>query len=232
MTSLLSLLRWDLMRQVRHGFWLAAVFVMVPSMAVILSVSHKLALQFLPAFIFFELSVTGTLFIAAMFFFEKREGSLFAVAVTPVPTWQWLASKLVSLTLLGTVMSLALVALKLGLNAPWGKVLLASVCVNALCTLAGFLCAVPFDKFNDFFVAFAFMFLVLELPGLAFFGIHTPFFWLIPTQPTMEMLRHTFTGISWARFSVLLLLQFVWIAAAFALSLRAFRRFVSERKGG
>ena len=231
MSTLFQLLRWDFTMQVRHGFWVAALFVLLPWVAVLLSVSQEQASFLLPALIFLDISVAGTLFMAGVYFFEKREGSLRALVVTPVRTWQWLTSKLVSLTVMGTVMCVVLVVVKKGIHAPWGYVLVAILCINVLFILFGFILAAPNDRFTNFFLYFALFFGVMEVPCLAFFGISHPLFWLLPTQPALVLLRGAFAGMPPARFAGVLGVQLAWIAIAYFVSLRSFHHHIADRRG-
>lgn len=231
MSRLLHLLRWDFTMQLRHGFWVAAVFVLTPWVAVALSLTPDQARFVIPALIFTDIAVAGMLFMGGVYFFEKRERSLQAVTVTPVETWQWLTSKLVALTVLGTVMCVLLVAIRLGIGVPWAAVLVAIVSINVLFVLIGFLLAAPNERFPDFVLYFALVFGVLELPLLAFFGISHAAFWLLPSQPALVLLRGAFEPMPPVRFVGVFGVQLAWIAVAFALCLRSFRRHVADRRG-
>lgn len=230
MSALARMLRWDFTMQLRHGFWVAAVFALLPWLAVLLSVSQSQATIILPALIFLDISIAGTLFMAGVYFFEKREGSLFALAVSPIETWQWLISKLVSLMVMGTAMCVALVVVKKGLDAPWGPLLVACVGVNVLFILFGFMLAAGSEQFTGFFVRWVPFFALMEVPCLSFFGISHPLFWLFPTQPALVLLRGAFEGMSLARFLLVLAVQLAWIALFYLLALRAFRRNVVDRR--
>lgn len=232
MSRLLHLLRWDAVVQFRSGFWVAGFFATAPWAAVLYSLSQKQADFILPAMIFLDVSLIGTMFMAGVYFLEKNEGSLQALAVTPVRTWEWMLSKLISLTIIATVMSVALVLVKKGTSAPWGYALLAFVCVNVTFTLIGFIVAAPFSRFTNFIVVNSLFFAILNLPSLAFFDIHSSLYWLLPSQPALMMLRGAFTNMPLTEFAGYFAIQMVWIAAAFALCIHLFHRNVSQRLGG
>ena len=232
MSVLLQLLRWDFTVQIRHGFWVAAAFVLLPWVAVVLSISREQANFIIPALIFLDISIAGTLFMGGVYFFEKREGSLQAQVVTPLETWQWLASKVVALTVMGTVMCVVLVVIKLGIPARWGYVLIATVCINVLFILIGFILAAPNERFTDFFLYFALAFGVLEIPCLAFFDISHPLFWILPSQPALVLLRGAFGDMPPARFTGVLGLQLAWLVVAFHFCLRSFHHNVADRRRG
>ncbi|MCG8417483.1 MAG: ABC transporter permease [Proteobacteria bacterium] len=231
MSAFLQLLRWDFTMQLRHGLWVAAVFVLLPWVAVLLSVSQEQASFILPGLIFLDVSVAGMLFMAGVYFFEKREGSLHALVVTPIKTWQWLVSKLVSLTVMGMVMCVVLVVIKQGMHAPWGYLLVACLCINVLFILLGFVLAAPQDRFSNFFLYYALVFGVMEIPCLSFFDISHSLFWLLPTQPALVLLRGAFDGMAPAHFAGVVGIQLLWIALGYLLCLRLFHRNIADRRG-
>lgn len=231
MKGLLQLLRWDFTSQFRHGFWVAALFALVPWVAVTLSIAVDQARFIIPALIFADISIAGMLFMGGVYFFEKREGSLRALAVTPLETWQWLTSKLIALTVIGTTMCVVLVALRMGIRASWGYVLVAIVCVNTLFILIGFILAAPNERFTEFFLYYALALGVLEIPLLALFDVSHVSFWILPSQPALVLLRGAFDGMPPARFAGILGFQLAWIVVAFSLCLRSFRRHVADRRG-
>ncbi len=232
MSRWIHMLRWDAVVQARSGFWIAGLVASLPWAAVLFSLSQKQADFVLPAMIFLDVSLIGTMFMAGVYFLEKNEGSLHALAITPMKTWEWLVSKLATLTFLATVMSVVLMVSKKGWSAPWGYALLAFVCVNVTFTMIGFLLASPFDRFTNFIVLNSLVFAILNLPSLAFFDIHTPLYWLLPSQPALLMLRGAFDGIPFTTFAGYFVIQLVWVGALFALCIRQFHRNVSQRLGG
>lgn len=230
MSTVARLVRWDLVTQLRHGFWVAAAFATLPWIGVLLAIDEAQSRALLPAIIFLDLSIIGPLFMAGVYFFEKREGSLRAITVSPVATWQWLTAKLVTLALCGVTVSVGLVLLELGLDAPWGAVLLATVLENLLFVLLGFILAAPTEAFGSFFLRFALFFGVAEIPALAFLGVEHPLYWLLPTQPTVVLLRGAFEGAPAGEMALAAAAQLAWIVAAFTLCLRLFERHVRGRR--
>lgn len=229
MKGLLRVLRWDFTMQFRHGFWVAALFAVAPWVAVTLWIDVDQARFIIPAMIFADISIAGMLFMGGVYFFEKREGSLHALVVTPLETWQWLASKVISLTVIGTVMCVGLVVLRMGTRAPWASVLVAIVCINALFILIGFLLAAPNERFTEFFLYYALALSVLEIPLLTFFDVSHLLFWILPSQPALMLLRGAFDGMPPARFAGILGFQLAWIVLGFLLCVRSFRRHVADR---
>jgi len=72
----------------------------------------------------------------------------------------------------------------------------------------------------------------MQVPCLSFFGVSHPLYWLLPTQPALLLLRGAFDGMPPAHFAAVLGVQLAWIALAYGLCLRAFRRSVAQRASG
>lgn len=231
MSALAHLLRCDFAIQTRHGFWLAAAFALTPWVVILLLLSREQSTFLLPLLIFGEISTAGPLFMAGSYFFDKRDGSLQAISVTPIRTWQWIAAKLISLSAIGTAMCVTLVLVGAWDEVAWGRVLIGIVCVNLLYSQCGFILAAPCDRFTDYFLYYVPTFAILGIPALVFVDIEHPLFWILPTQPTLVLIRSAFDNTSFPRFVGVLAIQLVWIASAHALCLRAFRRNIADRKG-
>ena len=107
------MLRWDVVMQVRYGFWVAGLGVTLMWVLVLRALSPDYLAIWLPCVLFFDVAVIGLMFIAGVLFFEKRQAAIDALVVTPVRTADWLTSKVVSLALLATVDVVALVQARL-----------------------------------------------------------------------------------------------------------------------
>ena len=229
---LLNLLRLDFLVQFRSGFWFAGLLVTLPWIIVLSFLTTEQASYVLPAIIFLDVAIIGSMFMAGVYFLEKSERSLMAIVVTPIKTWQWLASKVLCLAVLGTVASLALILVKSSSQVNWLYAITGCFSANVLFTLIGFAIVAPFERFTSFIVLYSFLFAILNLPSLVLFGLDSPLYWVLPSQPSLTMLRGTFDGMGLARFLICFCVQCVWIFVAFWFCLNQFRRFVSNRKGG
>ncbi len=232
MRSVLTLLRWDVVMQFRYGFWLAGFGVTLMWVLVLRALSPEYLAIWLPCILYFDIGVIGLMFIAGVLFFEKRQGAIDALVVTPVRTADWLTSKVLSLTLLATVVAVVLVLLTAGLRVSWLRLAPAFALVAALFTLAGFRVAARFQSTSGFFAAFGIVGLPLGLPILGYFGIwEHPLMWVNPAYPTMVLIRQAFRPGSGLELAAASLLTVFWIAVAFRSGVRAFHRRVSWRRG-
>jgi fluoroquinolone transport system permease protein len=116
MRRLLATARCDVRLQSRNGFYYATAFVLIVCVA-LLSRIPALDLDWLvPALVLGNLLLNTFYFIGGLILLEKGEGTLEAQVVTPLRTWEYLASKICTLTLLGLVENLVIVMLLVGLG--------------------------------------------------------------------------------------------------------------------
>ena len=226
------LLRWDVVMQVRYGFWVAGVGVTLMWALVLRTLTPEYLAIWLPIVLYFDIGVIGLMFVPGVLFFERRQGVIDALVVTPVRTADWLGSKVLSLTLLATVVAVALVLFTAGPRADWPRLIPCFALVAALYTLFGFHLAARFQSVSGFLAAFGLVGLPLALPILNYFEIGDhPLMWLNPAYPTMILIRQAFQPGSPPELAAALLLTVFWIAFAFASGVRAFHRQVSWRRG-
>jgi hypothetical protein len=89
--------------------------------------------------IFGNLLINGFFFMAGLVLLEKGEGTLEAQVVTPLRTGEYLASKVITLTVLSLLESVLLVLLAVGLDINWLALLAGVALMTPLLALAGYL---------------------------------------------------------------------------------------------
>jgi fluoroquinolone transport system permease protein len=232
MRDLLALLRWDLLMQYRYGFWVAGLVVTLTWVAFLRPLSPEYLQIWLPCLLYIDIGTVGLMFVAGVLFFERRQGVIDALVVTPMRTSAWLASKVLSLTALAIVVACLLVLLTVGADAAWLWLVPCFALVAALYTVLGFLLAARFGSVSSFLVAFSLIGVVFALPLLDYFDIwRHPILWLNPAHPTLVLIRQPFRPGSGPELAAAILLTGFWLFLGLRLSLRAFHRQVSWRRG-
>ncbi len=137
------------------------------------------------------------LYVAAMIIFEKDEGTLKAIIVSPLRPSEYLWSKIITLTALATLEAVVMIggtmllmSLSETLTLPNLLLLfLGVVAIGIIYTLIGIILVVRFDKITDFLIPMSGIAVILQLPFLYFIGwLEHPLFLLIPTSaPTVLM---------------------------------------------
>ncbi|MEL6526208.1 MAG: hypothetical protein AAFQ07_10915 [Chloroflexota bacterium] len=196
MTRLLSAMQTDVRVQIRNNLYAIGIGVGV-LIAVMLS-------QFLdsaslggsvPNLMLLVLGGSTLLYVAGMIIFEKDEGTLNAIIVSPLTAGEYLWSKIITLTTLATIEAAVMVGGAIAIltfseavtlpNIP--VLLLGIVAMGVMYTLIGIVLIVRYDTITDFLVPVLVIALILQIPYVYFADISS--FWgflIIPTAaPTM-----------------------------------------------
>lgn len=227
---LASLLRWDLVLQVRQGFLLAGVVVAGTWILLAARWVDPGFASWAPAFALGNLSVTSFYFVAGLVLFERGEGSLQALWLTPVRPAEYLASKIVSLALFAVVETGVILAACFGLALSWVPLCVGMVAMSAIYTLLGVLAVLRYEGISEFILPSALLLAILELPVLESLHLwRSPLLWVLPLRPPLLLLEwavsHERVGAGALAFGVLGSL--FWIVLLGAGCRRALRRFVA-----
>ena len=198
MTRLLSAMKIDVIVQVRNNLYAIGigVAILVAVMVSQLASPNQLP-SLVPALMLLVIGGTTLLYVAGLILFERDEGTLHAVMVSPLRTSEYLWSKIITLTALATLESVTMVGgamliMSRSDEMTWPAIpilLIGIIAIGVMYTLMGIVLIVRYDKITDFLIPMAAILSVLQLPFLHFWGvIEHPAFLIIPTSaPTMLM---------------------------------------------
>jgi len=188
-----SAVRLSLLLQLRYGFLYAAAFVGVLYAALLVPLPGAVLEVAAPLVVFAELAVVGYYFIAGMVLFEKAERTLYALTVTPLRLSEYLGSRLATLTLLASVLSLAVVTVVYGFDFDAALLLTGVVLLSLISLLAGFVSVLPFDSVTRYLIPSQIPMFVMALPLVPFLGLwQSPLFYLAPTHGALILLGAAF----------------------------------------
>ena len=233
MSRLAATLGCDVRLQLRNGFYWAVVF-LVTSFAVLLWLLPEFDWRpVLPPLILGNLALATFMFTAGLVLLEKDEGTLGALAVTPLAPDEYLASKVVTLTALSLAESLAIALLACGPRFRPLPLVLGIVLAAALYCLCGFLVILRYHSINEFLFPSMLYLTFLSLPILDYAGIwSTPLMVLHPFQAPLVLMKASVAEIATWQWVYGVLYPCLWIVVGFGWSRGALRRFVAERAGG
>ena len=235
MSRFASAVRLDLLLQKRYGFFYAGAFVTVVWVALLLPLPDALLELAVPLIVFTDLAVVSFYFIAGMVLFEKGEETLFALISTPLRFREYLVSKLLTLTALALVISLAVAVAGYGLDFNPVFFLLGVVLASLISALVGFITVAPFCSISSYLVPSSLALIPMGLPVFHFLGLWTsPILYLLPTQGALLLLGGAFAPGFLAAWQVAyaIIYGFLWMVGLAFLANRAFERYVVARKGG
>ena len=232
MHRLSATIRLDLQLQARNGFYHAVAFVLACWFILLTRLPDIDWSKVLPAVVFGNLVMVNFYFVAGLVLLEKGEGTLAAQAVTPLSGWEYLLSKVLTLTALSLVEQFAIVWSAHGNRfalVPMGTgIALAGV----LYTLVGFLLVARYRSINEFLLPSVPCLLLLSLPLLQYFDLWgTWILYLHPFTSPLALMSGAFRPIPAWQSAGGALYATAWAGLLLLASLRAFDRFIVEREG-
>jgi fluoroquinolone transport system permease protein len=233
MSRLLPTLQMDLRLQQRYGFYYAGAFVALVWIVILRQLPAWTLPLAVPFLIFVDLGVVGFYFIAGTVLFEKAEATLFALVITPLCFWEYLAAKLATLTLLALVLTVVVVVPTYGVALNWFFLLLGVTLTSLLVLLVGFISVAPYTSISEYLLPSQLYFLVINLPLAFYFDwLTSPVFYLIPTQGSLLLLRAAFEPIEIWQILYAIFYQLLWIGVLVWWARQAFDQHIVVRKGG
>lgn len=232
MKRLFAVMIIDARLQFRNGFYYAAAFVAVIFAFLLRWVPTRDLAHILPALVLSNLLINTFYFIGGLVLLEKGEGTLEAQVVTPLRSSEYLASKVITLTLLSLAENLfiVIVAYGTGFNS---LALIAGVTLAAApYCLYGFLVVVRYDSINEYLFPSILYTFLLPLPLLNYFGVLESWLhYLHPFQAPLLILQAAFEPVESWQVVYGVLYSGLWIGLLYRLSERAFKQFVIAREG-
>ena len=121
-----------------------------------------------PIFLFSDAAMIGLLFIIALIFMEKEEGTLMAYLVTPGRVFEYLLSKALSLALLAVVFTAIFVPPILGMQPNYLHLLAVMVVTSIFTSLLGAWLGLYFENLNQAMFPMVGLIVVLGIPAVAY----------------------------------------------------------------
>ncbi len=184
------MLQWDVRLQLRYGFYAVYAVLTVAFVGGLRALGPALRTDVAVLVIATDTTVLGFYFIAALVLFEKETAVLDALVTSPLGDRGYLASKVVSLSLLAVLASVVIAVLGHGLTSGLG-VLVCGVAISAsLFVLIGFVAVARFDSINEYFISAVGWGVILFLPLIGYVGlVETWLFYLLPAQPVLLLIE-------------------------------------------
>jgi fluoroquinolone transport system permease protein len=193
MTALVNMLRWDVIVQARNGFYWASAFLVVVMSALILSVPESARANhalWVPAIIVINLQITTFFFVAGLMLLEREEGTLSALAVSPLSPTGYLGARTISLTALASVETIAIIWLGFGVGGSWSRILTGTAALGLIYTGCGAAIAARYASVNALLLPASAFVVLLLLALLPHFGLAPRWpFLLHPLEPPITLIR-------------------------------------------
>lgn len=230
MRRLGSAIAFDMLLQIRHGFYLAYALI---------SALYIAAIRVLPsdwrelahvALTFSDPAALGFFFVGGMLLLEKQQRIFEPMFVTPYTRAEYLASKTVSLTMLSLASIVAIRVGVFGWDGHWGLFLLGSALTAAFFTLLGLGIASRCRTLNGYFAASALYTFVFAVPLLRPLGLADwAWFAALPTHATLLALESAFRPADAGAFLYAIGCLTVWTGGAYVWAHRMFLSMTTHR---
>ncbi|XEC94683.1 ABC transporter permease [Paenibacillus tarimensis] len=229
---LASALKYDMKLQIRHGFYLAYLIVSSAYIALLYSLPDSWREPAAIFVTFSDPSVLGFYFIGGIVLLEKGQGIYDSLFVTPYRTHEYLLSKILSLSLLSLLSTLAIHLSVFGSDTQLPGFIIGTVLTSLFFTLIGLGVAVRSKSLNGFFMRSTIYTVVFTIPLAELFGwkIH-PLFGLLPTKGTLLLLSSAFHPLQAVQFVYATTVLAIWTGLAWVWTMSSFERFVIRKIG-
>lgn len=233
MRRLRAAMRGDVRLQFRNGFYYAATFVAVLTIVVLSQIATAPTLRLLlPVIVLNNVLMDTFYFMSGLLLLEKGEGTLAGLVVTPLRREEYLLSKVLSLTLLGTIESVIVAGALLGARLNLPLLFIGLLLTGAFLGLCGFIVVIRYDSINSFMLPSIAVTTVISLPLLDYLDLWSS--WLLylhPVQPLLFLIKGAFYPLTGAQLSYGLAYGSLVVVAAFWWSRRSFHTFVVRQPG-
>ncbi len=241
MTRLMNTMKLDVTVQVRNRLYAIGIGVGA-LVAVILSqlLSTEQFASTIPVILLLVVGGSTLLYVAGMIVFEKDEGTINAMIVSPLRASEYLWSKIVTLTTLATIESIIMIGGALLIisfnqvvalpNIP--ILLIGIVAMGVMYTLIGIIMIVRYDKITDFLVPLVVVASLLQLPFLHFLDVVvSPMFLIIPTSAPTMLMKGAFVPLTTEEWLYAFIYTGVILVVLTLWASRAFQTHIIEKVG-
>jgi fluoroquinolone transport system permease protein len=176
--------------------------------------------------IFNDPAAIGMLFIGSLVLFERSDRTLEALQVTPLANWQYLLSKVLTLTLIAWACSLPMALAGHGWPIHLLYFSLGIALPSVFFTSIGFIVVLYSPSFNAYILKVGLLLIPAVLPFLNFFGLTDTLWWyVVPVQGALILLEASM-GKVFAAWEIIYSIGYLSIASAIAFwwALRIFER--------
>ncbi|MEO6212489.1 MAG: hypothetical protein ABIP65_02570 [Vicinamibacterales bacterium] len=193
MRAFAAALRWDVVLQARNGFYWASAFVILVMGGLLLAVPEAARANgavWVPAILAVNLQITTFFFMAGMMLLERDEGTLTALAVSPLTPAGYLAARTVTLTALAAVETIVLVLIAFDAGRSWLLVLSGTSGLGVIYTGIGAVVSTRYASINALLLPASLVVTLLLAPLLGHLGLAPrSLFLLHPIEPALTLIR-------------------------------------------
>ncbi len=185
---MLKLFIYDINIQLRSGYWTVYGVIGVIYILILRNLPLNVRDDTAIILIFTDTSVLGLIFVGALVLFEKQQGVLSSMSVTPLKLTYYLFSKVLSVTILSTVVSSLVWVISLWSFKGYAVVLPAVVLSSIVFTMFGIGFAAGANSFNQFLARVVLGSMIFTIPLIPVFLFpRTGWMNVLPMNASMDL---------------------------------------------
>lgn len=185
-----------------------------------------------PLFIFFEPGLVGFMFVGTSIFTEKKDGTIGALAVTPIEWRSYIFAKTLLMSMVSLIAATIIMLIGTGSLKGLSYVLVGVFLVSVVYTLLGIAISTKYHDLDDYFVPLLGVMVISLLPYAHYHGYLTGEIWkvlyAVPSYPALYFFKAPFEEISmntliWSGFALI-----IWSGIAYHLARIRFYKYAVE----
>ncbi len=230
---LLQALKQDLKFQFRHGFYHAYLVISALYIGLLLYIPGDYRALAAGIVVFSDPAMLGFFFVGALILLERGENILEGLFVTPLRVGEYLAARVISLTVLAVGTALVISVAALGSDFNFLLFFIGVVLTAVFFSLLGVTLAVKVETVNQYLMVSILYSIIISLPLFEFLGLFETFlFYLWPTRASLVLIFAAFGfGVSWGELIFSVVILSVWIVIAFRWAYDWFYKYIILKIG-
>lgn len=188
----------DIRFQIKQGFYFVYVLITAMYLIIMSFLPEEILSIALPLVVFSDPSVLGLFFIGGIILMEKGQGILNVLVVSPLRSWEYVLSKVVSLALVSALVALAITFFSGFQNVNWFILIISTILTSGIFTLLGIMINAGCNNVNQYLLKTIPYMLLFTLPCFALLGFpYSDFFTIFPSVAALELMLGAYHGITW-----------------------------------
>ncbi len=234
MTRLWTTLWLDCQLQIRNRFYLlSGIFAGIVILLMRYFLAAEILAQAIPPLLLITIAGTTYLFAGGMILLERGEGTLQGITITPLQSWEYLSSKLISLNLLALMESLVITGFGYGWDCNLGLLCSGILIIGVLYSLICFIVVFRYHSVIDFLMPSLILNLILQLPLLRYFQIwDVPILLILPTQGPLLLMQAAFVHLEFTDLVYGIGISLISVIITAIWGYRCFDHFIRRGEGG
>ncbi len=225
----LCLFMYDVLFQFRHGFYAIYLIISALYIAILFSIPDTQRLLVTTILVFADTSVLGLTFVGALLLLEKQQNILQSLFVTPMRLAEYLAAKILSLSLIALLASGLILILANGIVSSMFLFFIGLVLSSSVFILIGLAVGARVRSLNGYLFGVMAGTIIFSVPLVSYLGIYDALWlYVMPTRATLYLLGSTMSPISASQLFYSLVNLMLWNVLTWWIAVKSFQKYIIE----